>query len=141
MAIGYAYDDNLRLALIVWVGEVTAEDWRAQASRGVVDPMVAAAPRVLADVQLASLHNSVDEEVIGEIADLWGASGVFSGKPLAVVAAGAGFSDAKLFEKAMAEHGSRLIVFNDFDAACVWLGVEPGPVRRHVAQMVAELAG
>ena len=138
MTIGYLYDEAQRVGLIVWVGTVTADDWRDQVGQRIADPTVATAGRLLGDVRLATLDESVDAGVIGEIAQLWATSGVFAGKPVAIVAQDA-FWDARSFEKALSQHGETVIVFNDLDTACTWLGVDLSSTREHLGQMAAAL--
>ena len=45
MGIAYAFDKEQRLSVWVWVGEVTADDWRAQARLRLADPSVLASQR------------------------------------------------------------------------------------------------
>ena len=139
MAIAFAFDEAELLSLAVWVGTVTADDWRAQASRRVTDPALVAAQRLFVDVRLWTPNESIGKEVIREVAQRYGTSGVpVAGKKLALVAE-AGFWDARMFEDAMSEYGAKTIVFNDLDTACTWLGIDSASTRQRVEQMVAAL--
>ena len=138
MPIAYAYDEAQRLVVQVWVGEVIADQWRAWVSQRLNDPNMVAAERILADVTRWTPHESIGQEVLREVAQRWGASGIMVGKPVAIVAETRP-SNAQAIDNVLAQFEGKVIVLNDLDTACTWLGVDPVTTGQRVRQMAADL--
>ncbi|MFI5041266.1 MAG: hypothetical protein ACHQNA_05365 [Acidimicrobiales bacterium] len=141
LGIAYQYDEEQRLGLAVWVGEISLDAWQAHVAQRLADPAVAAPLRSLVDIRRWKLDDSIDEAAIHEMAARWGTTGLVSdGKPAAIVAE-AGFWKARTYDDALARYGGHLIVFNDLGIACTWLGIDAVRTGRRIDEMVAELLG
>ena len=132
------YDEEQRLGLWVWSGELTAEMWQTGARANQVDPNLRAMRRVLVDIRRAQLDESIDVEAVRLVAKQWADNGGLAGKPVAVVAS-SGFWIARTFEEAMTSEGGRVIVFNDLHTACIWIDIDPVATRHRLEQMTSEL--
>ena len=124
--------------VVVWVGEVTGQEWDQRAKELVVTPEFADVRDVLADITRWTVDPSVDLTAIFGVAQLLGEEtpSVMSGLRMALVASG-GFISALHFEHRVEELGANAVVFRELDNACVWLGLDPTETASHIEEMVA----
>lgn len=124
--------------VVVWVGEVTGQEWDQRAKELVVTPEFSDVRDVLADLTRWNVDPSLDLTTIFGVARILGeqARSVMSGLRLALVASG-GFISALHFEHRVEELGANAVVFRELDNACVWLGLDPAVTASHIGGMLA----
>jgi len=140
VSIGYECLREKNLCLVVWEGvNVLPEEWFGHLRRMGDDPAVIASPLHLADLRFASIDPTLGERELKEGADFLGSvPGLLPGRKVAVVA-GEEFSKSRIFERLLRPYSANVIVFNSFDIACAWLGLNPGEIGKAEAQLLAKL--
>jgi hypothetical protein len=124
MSIAYHIDHERGLALVLWNGVVTAAEFLAHARWLVADPAwPPSGGRHLTDLRSATLHPSIDDGVLREAADIFGAHPRIAGLRHAIVA-GDAFVKADAFERLIRRYGLFAFVFNSLNPACAWLGID-----------------
>ena len=136
MGIAYRCDEKTRLSLSVWDGEVTPDDCARHIAALVSDPDWGQRGRVLTDLTgISAARRPSAKEVLEAAAE-------FS-KKLAdqvrnaqwAIVAGETFVLAQRFGSYLEEEVRRLIVFNDLDTACTWLGVDAADARELIGEL------
>jgi hypothetical protein len=136
MGIAYCHDARARLSVSVWDGEVTSDDRVAHISALASDREWGTGGLLLTDLRGVSRASLPQAEQILEAAGAFLqhlAPQVRTAKWAMV--AGDTFDQAKRFGAYIEEEVERLIVFNDLDTACIWLGADKAEVRAIVARL------
>ena len=124
MGIGYVCKPNLKLAIVVWGGTVTWDDWRDHLQKMLLDPDYASMKLQITDLRFASIKATAEKDQIqGMLASAAALRQKVSLTKLAMVAGGE-WGKPKIAELALKSLSVDSIVFNDPVTACVWLGVE-----------------
>jgi hypothetical protein len=139
MSIVYRIEEERGVALVLWGGVVTADEWLTHVRRLVADPKWPPALHI-SDLRSAHLDPSIDEAAIQEGADLFGRHEKFAGLRAAIVA-GDAFQKARVFEDMVAHHWGLVFTFNSLDPACRWLGIDPENAEQALESLRAQLRG
>jgi hypothetical protein len=121
VGIAYRLDPDAGVTFVVLHGAVSEDDMRAHQEQLGADPGWPAGSKQLADLSTAHLP-----PLGTRIAEAFEGSEKTAGLRLAVVATEA-FAHARAFERDVKEVGlteMNVIVFNQVQGACTWLGVE-----------------
>jgi hypothetical protein len=140
MGIAYRCDAATDLCVSVWDGIVTKQDRQLHIEALASDPDWGSQQLLLTDLTgISAAHRPSAKEVLEAAAE-------FAEKLAAPVRnakwamiASETFVLAQRFGSYLEEEIRRLIVFNDLDTACTWLGVDPVVVRKQVDELRAEL--
>lgn len=133
MGVAYDFTNELGVALQVWVGKITLEEWSAHVRRQLADPAYPPpGKRSLADLRFARLDPAVGSPEIQQIVALYVQyRSKVTGMRMAIVT-GEDFERVRVFERLIAPLRADVIVFNNFSTACLWL-----PVERNAAEALA----
>jgi hypothetical protein len=127
MSIVYRIDDGV--AVVLWAGLVTADEWLAHVRHMVADPAWPPARGLhLSDLRSARIDASIDHAALSAGAALFGAHDKI-GDIRAAIVAGESFANARLFEDLIARQHGMAFAFNSLRPACDWLGVDPAAVE------------
>jgi hypothetical protein len=125
MSIVYRIDKEEGVSFALWHGVVTAEEFLAHASQLVSDADWPAFRGLhLSDLQTTTLDASIEEGILEKSADLYGRHPKISTLKVAIVANEA-FKKAVIFERFFLRYQPSVIVFNNLETACTWLGIRP----------------
>ena len=131
MGIAYRCDKTLGLSVSVWDGEVSRADRKDHVAALASDPDWGATGLLLTDLTgvSAAMRPSAKEvlEAAAEFSEKL--AGQVRDAKWAMVA-GETFVLAQRFGTYLEEEVRRLIVFNDVETACTWLGVDAAAARR-----------
>jgi len=126
MGIIQHFDEQKNLFIVLWHGVVKADEWFQYAPRLTSHPAWTTTSHILADLRYAEDTSTIGNEEIAQ------AVGIFSrdrsglaGKQIAVVARDQ-FGKAQRFGALIARFGVSLVVFNNLDTACLFLGLDEG---------------
>lgn len=104
---------------------ITASEFLEQTRRNINDPdWPPARGLLLADLRHASVDKSFDATFASQVINLYLPHQDKVGNLRAAIVAQGLFEKAKIFEKIVAGYTPSVIVFNDIDTACVWLGID-----------------
>ncbi len=139
MGILYHMDHEKDVGYICWSGTVTAADFIAQARRNISDPDWPPQHGLLADLRHASVNASFDAAFAAQVVKLYLPLQVKVRGLRAAIVANSLFEKAKIFERIVSGYSPSVIVFNDLDTACVWLGVDVKTAKANL-QLLREKA-
>jgi hypothetical protein len=139
MGIAYRRDPESDLALAVWHGPVSCEEWSDQVRRLVAEFDGRPTRRFLTDIRAAGDVSTITDAHIGEMAQLFASALRGTKAKVAVVAADL-FEAAETFERESTLSGvATTIVFNHLGTACSWLGVDADIVQRRISALRREI--
>lgn len=122
MPIKYFIDKDLGLTLVRWHGLVTAEEFLAHTHKLSSDSDWPPFKCLhLTDLRTATLHESVNDEILLRVAEIYSVHPKVRSFKVAIVA-GEAFDKATVFQRLMQTYVS-VIVFHNFSTACLWLGI------------------
>ena len=131
----YTIEKDLGLTLVRWHGMVTAEEFLAHAHKLSTDPHWPPFKYLhLADLRTATVDESVNEEILLKIAEMYSVHPKVRNFKVAIVAAEA-FDKAMLFQRLVQTYMS-VIVFYSFSTACVWLNISPEKTAQTLDSLV-----
>ena len=140
MAILQRFDEQKGNVFVVWKGVVTAEEWFSKAERLASHPRWPGTPRVLADLLPVTDTSSIQEQEIEH------AAGIFArnwkslrGKKVAVLAKDE-FARARYFADLLVRFGFSMVVFNNLDTACLFLGIDVVYAYRELDELRRQMA-
>jgi hypothetical protein len=132
MSIRYICKPELKLAVVVWDGVVTWDDWHAHLRRMFTDPVYAPIQSQFTDLRFSSISPTISNDQIQMMVDLIvDMRKKISLMKLAIVA-GNDWDKPKLVEIALQPLSINSIVFNDLVTACLWLGVDVVKIGRDI---------
>ena len=136
MGIAYRCDEKTGLSLSVWDGEVTTDDRRRHIAALASDPDWGARGRLLTDLTGVSAAGRPSAKSVLDAAAEFSEklAGQVRNAQWAIVA-GETFVLAQRFGSYLEEEVHRLIVFNDLDTACTWLGVDAADARELIGEL------
>ena len=143
MSIVYRIDQERGLAVVLWDGRVTADEFLAHARRLLADAeWPPPEGRHLTDLRSAIVDASIDDAVLKEAADLFGTHPKIAGLRVAIVAVDAfvqaavdAFVETGVFERLIPRHRPLMFVFDSLNPACEWLGVDANDVGRSLQSL------
>ena len=140
--MGIAYDFRNNLALEVWDGTVTLDEWLDLVRKQVDDPEWPARRGMgLTDLRYGLPDPAIGGAEIRQVAALYGAHREKIVRARVALVSGEAFRKSRLFGHFMANYGLTVIVFDDLDTACRWLGVDAGEVQHSIEGLRAGLRG
>jgi hypothetical protein len=138
MSIVYRNDQELGVTFALWDGTVTADEFLAHAHRLSSDAGWPTHKGLhLSDLRTAVVDASIDEDILGKAAALYGSHPRIAIVRLAIVA-GEAFEKAALFDRLFLRYQPSAIVFNSLDIACAWLGIEVDRAERTLQQLLEQ---
>jgi hypothetical protein len=140
MGIAYRSDDAIGLSVSVWDGEITDDQRRRQMEAVASDPNWGAGGLLLTDLTGVSTAQRASATQVLEAAAEFSErlAGQVRNAKWAIVASET-FVLAQRFGSYLEEEVRRIIVFNDLDAACAWLGVDSADARAIIGELRADL--
>ena len=135
MPIKYFINKDLGLTLVRWHGLVTAEEFLAHTHKLTSDSDWPPSRFLhLADLRTVTLHESVDDNILLQIAEIYRVHPKVRNFKVAVVA-GEVFDRATVFQRLVQTYMS-VIVFYNFSTACLWLGISEEETDHTLASLV-----
>ena len=126
MPNSYIVLDSGTLVIERWTGTVTHDELISHERDQIEDRSIKPGAVVLAYAADASFET--DPEEVRQLSDLYGRGDIAMEK-CAVVVNDDAYDRAQLFAAQGTGHGVSIVVFNDVEAACEWLGVDPVKVK------------
>ena len=140
MGIAFRTSRPSGLSVAVWDGEVTAAQRNAHISAIAADPEWGAGALLLTDLtSVAEASRPTPAEVLEAASSFVEHVAAQVRNAKWAMVAGETFAHAQRFSAYVEEAVQRLIVFNELDTACTWLGVDVAEVRSVVADLRLEL--
>ncbi len=148
MGIVYRIDQDRGLAVVVWDGRVTADEFLAHTRRLLADTeWPPREGRHLADLRSAILDRSAVSYAVEDAVDLIGTHPKVEGLRVAIVAGDAfvqaavdAFIETGVFERLIPGHRPLMLVFDSLNPACEWLGVDASNVGRSLQSLKTQLS-
>ncbi len=136
VGIAYRCDKAEGITYGVWDGIVTLEQWRHSFQRQVKDRDWPAGRLYLSDLRFGSLHPSIREEELQQMAELYGTHLERLKVVLKhAIVAPTQFRQAMFFERFISRFPITIIVFGDCGPACTWLGVDVKAAMRALEEL------
>ncbi len=136
MSIIYQPDHNKGIGYVCWTGTISAAEFLEHTRLNLEgSDWPPKRNLVLIDARYAWVDHTMDETLAGQILQL-NHDHQDKGYNLrvAIVATNL-FEKAKIFERIASRTSSSVIVFNDLDTACTWLGIDPLGAEQTLQQM------
>ena len=124
MGIAYACKPDRKLALVVWDGAVTWDDWWQHYPQMLSDPDFAPMQTQISDLRYASVSAAISNDNIRTMVDLLASQREHLSLRKIAIVAGAEWDKLKRAAGGIESVSVAAIVFNDLTAACHWLGVD-----------------
>jgi hypothetical protein len=136
----YRCDTGLGLTVSVADGDMTLEQRREQITTLAADPDWPKTQRLITDLTTLSAESRPSAERVAESSDdfLRQLAPHTENLRWAIVAHHT-FHEAQMFERNLESQGPRIIVFNNVDTACTWLGVDTTDVRDAIDDLRRQL--
>ncbi len=126
MPNSYIVLDSGTLVIERWTGTVTHDELISHERDQIEDRSIKPGAVVLAYAANASFETGPEE--VRQLSDLYGRGDIAMEK-CAVVVNDDAYDRAQLFAAQGTGHGVSIVVFNDVEVACAWLGVDPVKVK------------
>src|ERR1700690_3829742 len=124
MGIAYGCKPNLKLALVVWDGLITWDEWRQHLQRMLVDPDYASMQSQITDLRYSTISPSISNKEIQAMIDMVADQRENLSLKRVAIVAGDEWSKPKQTEVGLRSLSITPIVFNDLTLACEWLGLQ-----------------
>lgn len=138
MPSAYRIKKEAQVAFKVLVGRITREELFALDRQFLTDPDLPPGVRLLTDVALASFEGIGEKEFNELIALYQEHRGKVAGVKMAIVTT-QDFRKARLYERMVASVSINVIVFNQLDHACTWLGIGAEEAQTWISAKRAQL--
>jgi hypothetical protein len=124
MSILYRIDKQHGITFVVWDGVIRANDFLTHVNQLLADADWPPYEHLqLSDLQTATLDPTFDESALQKAANLFGQHPAISNLKVAIVTQ-TEFKSATDFERLIVKYLPSVIVFNDLETACLWLGID-----------------
>ena len=138
MGITYRIDKARGITVVLWDKLVTSEQFLAHVRTLLADAEWPPQQRLhLCDLRQASIDASIDEACLKSAADLYGTKREKISTMKVAIVAGEAFAKSKQFERFMSPYSATVIVFNNIETACAWLGVDVTHTKRKLDELRA----
>jgi hypothetical protein len=136
MSILYRINSKIGVTIAVWSGETTADEFLAYVQRLVDDPQWPPPRRLqLGDFRRTTSLGGMDDKNLQKAANILGGHlDKIAGSKVAFVA-DAAFEKSSTFRRFMSIYPLSMIVFNDLDTACTWLGIDLHETERTIEEI------
>ena len=139
MSILQYFDQEKGVAFTVWSGTVTPEHWFPKAKIFTEHPAWPRTTRVVADLLSVQDASSIGIPDLEHAVEIFSAEpSLLAGKRMAIVAQRE-FDKARHFGQLMGRFGMSVLVFNNLDTACLFLGLDAAYVYRALASIHKQL--
>lgn len=136
MPIMYSIDVDLGLTLVRWHGMVTAEEFLAHTHKLSTDSHWPPSKYLhLADLRTATLHESVNQDILLKIAEMYSVQPKARSLKVAIVVTAEVFNKATVFQRLVLTYMS-VFVFFSFSTACAWLNISQEKADRTLDSLV-----
>ncbi len=136
MSITYRLDREKGIGYTCWIGTITADEFLVQTRRNLQDPYwPPERGLLLIDLRNAWLDRTIDESIIHQILNDYSEGRERIQNLRVAIAANSLFETAKVFERIASGYSASVIVFNDLDTACTWLGVDLQAAEKTLQEM------
>ena len=140
MGISYCLDDDRRLSVSVWSGEITTDERQRHLAALAANPHWGEGGLLLTDLTGVAHGSRPDAERLLDAASTFLARlGERARRAKWAMVASSLLDEAQRFRAYIEEEAPRLIVFNDVSTAATWLGVDTEHVRGMVDGLRAEI--
>lgn len=140
MGIAHRSDNSTGLSISVWAGEVTDDQRRAHIAALAADADWGAGGLVLTDLTgVSAAHRPSAKQVLDAAAEFSNQLAKRVRDVKWAMVASETFVLAQRFGSYLEEEIHRMIVFNDLDTACIWLGVDVADARTTIAELLEDL--
>lgn len=136
MPIMYSIDVDLGLTLVRWHGMVTAEEFLAHTHKLSTDSHWPPSKYLhLADLRTATLHESVNQDILLKIAEMYSVHPKVRSFKVGIVVTAEAFYKAEAFQRLVQTYMS-VIVFFSLSTACDWLNISQENADRTLGSLV-----
>ncbi|NWF74434.1 MAG: hypothetical protein HXY51_15535 [Nitrospirae bacterium] len=136
MPIMYSIDVDLGLTLVRWHGMVTAEEFLAHTHKLSTDSHWPPSKYLhLADLRTATLHESVNQDILLKIAEMYSVHPKVRRFKVGIVVTAEAFYKAEAFQRLVQTYMS-VIVFFSLSTACDWLNISQENADRTLDSLV-----
>ena len=135
MPIMYSIDSVLGLTLVRWHGLVTAEEFLAHTHKLTTDSHWPPSQCLhLTDLRTATLDESLDEEILLKVAEMYAFHPKVRSFKVAILASVA--LDKPMIFQRLVEGYMWVIVFYNFSTACMWLDISEEKTDQSLKSLV-----
>lgn len=138
MSNAYLINKNEKVVFEVWVGRITKEEFFAHDRKLLNDPELPPGSSVLVDITGASF-DEIGEAGFEELVRLYREHRDRTAGAKVAIVASKNFQRAKMYESKTAPALLNVIVFNEMNHACTWLGVNKKEAQEWIDSKRAEL--
>ena len=132
----YSIDVDLGLTLVRWHGMVTAEEFLAHTHKLSTDSHWPPSKYLhLADLRTATLHESVNQDILLKIAEMYSVHPKVRSFKVGIVVTAEAFYKAVAFQRLVQTYMS-VIVFFSLSTACDWLNISQENADRTLDSLV-----
>ena len=124
MGIAYSCRQDSKLAIVVWDGHVTWDQWNEHLQRMLIDPDYAPLQLQITDLRYSTTDPSISNDPIQAMVDLVSSHREKLSLRKVAIVAGDDWKKPKLAEVGLQSIAISPIVFDDMANACLWLGVD-----------------
>jgi hypothetical protein len=135
MGIVYSCKPKLKLALVVWDGLVTWDEWRQHLQRMLVDPDYAPMQSQITDLRHSTISPGISNKEIQAMIDMVADQRENISLTRVAIVAGDEWSKPKLAEVGLRSLSISPIVFNHLSLACQWLGLQEVEISMDLQQI------
>lgn len=130
MGILHQYDGQRGVLHIVWDGIVTWRDWSKQIENVTGDPLWRSSQRFLADLRSVTDTSTIGPAEVDEAVKLFSADRDSLTHKRGAIIALQEFGRARRFADLLTRFGSSVVIFNNIDTACLFLGLDVAETNR-----------
>ena len=140
MPIGYKVAHGGKLIVRVWTKQVSKREMLASNEDYLSDPAILPNRSELVDLTRATAPH-INEMELQQLVDRYRSHAEkMVNTSIAIVATGEQFDQARIYEQLSTPHLVTVVVFNQVDTACTWLGVDETEIRGHVRDVLRDMA-
>ena len=140
MPIGYKVAHGGKLVVEVWTKQISRKEMLAHHEKSLGDPAILPSRVEFVDLTRAIAPYIGEAEIALFVDAFRSHSEKLVNTSIAIVATGEQFDQARIFEKLSTPHLITVVVFNGFDTACTWLGVDEAEIRGLVRDVLKEMS-
>jgi hypothetical protein len=140
MPIGYKVAHGGKLVVEVWTKQITMRDLLVHHDASLNDPAILPDRAEFIDLTRASGPRIGETEIAQFVGDYRAHATKMVNTNIAIVATGEQFDQARIFERLSMPHLVTVVVFNEVDTACTWLGVDETEIRSLVRDVLRDMS-